>query len=342
MALTPAQTRAFEADGFVIVRGCFTRGEVGALSAVCRREAPREGKPYFWGIPLADDRSIFNAICHSERVVGAIGALLQDDVTLFHRKLVMKDRESDASTGWQAGNAWEWHQDYGYWYSTELYPNMASCMVAVDRAHEHNGALNVLRGSHKLGRLAHSREQTAGEGVARSEMCADRDRVALAEASCERVVCEMEPGDALFFHCNTLHCSGPNASLGDPRWALICCYNSVQNAKASSRAAGGAQAAIPVAIERWPKTIAPAKEPPMRPAYCCPQGSGRGDPRAGQSRCISSLPQHDLLWIEPRCDPPEVTISLLGHVGLFAHRVGVSGSRDQGRRSALRRGGRGA
>jgi hypothetical protein len=36
-------------------------------------------------------------------------------------------------------------------------------MVAVDRAHEHNGALNVLKGSHKLGRLDHARESTAGE-----------------------------------------------------------------------------------------------------------------------------------------------------------------------------------
>ena len=57
----------------------------------------------------------------------------------------------------------KWHQDYGYWYSTELYPNMASCMVAVDCAHEYNGALNVLKGSHKLGRLDHAREATAGE-----------------------------------------------------------------------------------------------------------------------------------------------------------------------------------
>ena len=49
-------------------------------------------------------------------------------------------------------------QDYGYWYSSELTPRMASCMVAIDRAHAGNGALNVMRGSHKLGRLDHLRE----------------------------------------------------------------------------------------------------------------------------------------------------------------------------------------
>lgn len=51
---------------------------------------------------------------------------------------------------------------------------MASCMVAVDRAHEHNGALNVLKGSHKLGRLNHAREATAGEVRRASPCCLTR------------------------------------------------------------------------------------------------------------------------------------------------------------------------
>jgi ectoine hydroxylase len=38
----------------------------------------------------------------------------------------------------------------------------------------------------------------------------------------------MEPGGAIFFHCNLLHCSAQNKSP-DPRWALICCYNRASN-----------------------------------------------------------------------------------------------------------------
>jgi len=46
-------------------------------------------------------------------------------------------------------------------------------MIALDRSHADNGALNVLRASHKLGRLDHSRVvDHEGEG-ARSEMHAD-------------------------------------------------------------------------------------------------------------------------------------------------------------------------
>jgi hypothetical protein len=40
----------------------------------------------------------------------------------------------------------------------------------------------------------------------------------------ELVHCEMDPGDTLFFHSNTLHMSEPNRSP-NPRWSLICCYN---------------------------------------------------------------------------------------------------------------------
>ena len=53
-------------------------------------------------------------------------------------------------------------------------------------------------------------------------------RVRLALEVCDKVECELSPGSVVFFHCNTLHCSGPNRS-DDPRWALICCYNALSN-----------------------------------------------------------------------------------------------------------------
>ena len=38
----------------------------------------------------------------------------------------------------------------------------------------------------------------------------------------------MDPGDALFFDCNLLHRSDQNQSE-NPRWSMICCYNSARN-----------------------------------------------------------------------------------------------------------------
>ena len=59
----------------------------------------------------------------------------------------------------------------GYWYfdTERLWPDLASCMIAVDRAHAGNGCLEVLKGSHALGRVEHTREELG-------EMHADPER----------------------------------------------------------------------------------------------------------------------------------------------------------------------
>jgi len=44
----------------------------------------------------------------------------------------------------------------------------------------------------------------------------------------ELVYCELEPGDALFFHSNILHRSEANLS-DKPRWSVISCYCSQAN-----------------------------------------------------------------------------------------------------------------
>jgi ectoine hydroxylase-related dioxygenase (phytanoyl-CoA dioxygenase family) len=121
----------------------------------------------------------------------------------------------------RVGGAWEWHQDYGYWYDNGcLYPDMASCLIAIDPATRENGCLQILEGSQRLGRINHGR---TGEQAG-----ADLQRVQAAMQRFPLVYCEMGPGDALFFHGNLLHCSAQNTS-DKPRWSLICCYNTKHN-----------------------------------------------------------------------------------------------------------------
>jgi ectoine hydroxylase-related dioxygenase (phytanoyl-CoA dioxygenase family) len=93
-------------------------------------------------------------------------------------------------------------------------------MIAVDRATARNGCLQVLRGSHRMGRLNHV---AVGDQTG-----ADPERVEAARRRLELVRCELEPGSALFFHCNLLHRSDRNHSE-DPRWAFIACYNAARN-----------------------------------------------------------------------------------------------------------------
>ena len=44
----------------------------------------------------------------------------------------------------------------------------------------------------------------------------------------EKVDCELNVGDVLFFHSNLLHSSNNNTS-GKSRLALLCCYNTKHN-----------------------------------------------------------------------------------------------------------------
>jgi ectoine hydroxylase-related dioxygenase (phytanoyl-CoA dioxygenase family) len=184
--------------------------KIALIHAMADKEG---GTSKLWLTSETEREDIYNAFCHGRRIVGSMERLMGDEVYLYHYKMMVKEP--------RVGGAWEWHQDYGYWYNNGcLFPDMASCYIAVDRAHKGNGCLQVIRGSHRLGRIDHGR---FGDQVG-----ADPDRTALALEHLELVYCEMEPGSALFFHANLLHRSDQNRS-DDPRWSLICCYNTRHN-----------------------------------------------------------------------------------------------------------------
>ena len=156
---------------------------------------------------------LFGAIARCGRVAGGAERLLGGEVYHYHSKLTLKAPET--------GGAWNWHQDYGYWYfNGNLFPDMLSVFVAIDPATEENGCLRVIRGSARMGRLDHA--------LVGGQLTADPERVAHAVERLEVVACEMAAGDALFLHCNTLHGSSKNTSA-QSRNVLLCCYNAARN-----------------------------------------------------------------------------------------------------------------
>jgi len=121
----------------------------------------------------------------------------------------------------KTGGAFVWHQDYGYWYQNGcLYPEMATAFIPVDRCTRDNGCLQVLSGSHKMGRIDH---RLTGDQAG-----ADLQRLEDVKQVCPLVFVELEPGDALFFHCNLLHSSTRNDS-DERRWAFLVAYNKRMN-----------------------------------------------------------------------------------------------------------------
>ena len=221
--LNAAQTVEFNEKGFTYARGLFAPDEVGLLTRAMEEDPAvrgsildrRDGEGRSTRIALwnrAGD-SVYGLAARCERMVDTTAALLGGPVYHYQSKLTAKEPE--------VGGAWEWHQDYGYWYNNGcLFPLLASCLIAVDRANRENGCLQVIRGSHEMGRIDH--------GKTGDQTGADMERVEAALERMELVYIEAEPGDALFFHSNLLHRSDQNTSP-NPRWSLICCYNAARN-----------------------------------------------------------------------------------------------------------------
>ncbi len=221
--LTEREKEQFHQDGFLIVPALFNKDEMLQLLQIAKSDrailedayAKKDaaGNESKLAVRNELDHSPYAAIVRSKRVAGNMEFLLQDEVYHYHHKMMLKEPK--------VGGAWEWHQDYGYWYNNGcLYPDMASCMLAVDQATQANGCLQVIRGSHHMGRIEH--------GKTGDQTGADLQRVEVALQRLELVFCELNPGDAVFFHSNTLHRSDRNGSE-HPRWSLICCYNTRHN-----------------------------------------------------------------------------------------------------------------
>jgi ectoine hydroxylase-related dioxygenase (phytanoyl-CoA dioxygenase family) len=221
--LTEQEVLQFHVDGYLFVEQFLDAEETELLQQACRADdllrknamdvkdsSGRRTNLSLWNHPGND---IYGMIARSRRMVETVEQLLGDEVYHYHSKLSAKEPK--------VGGAWEWHQDYGYWYLNGcLFPDMLSVFIAVDPCTKENGCMQVLRGSHNMGRVDHNfvGEQTG----------ADLERVEEAKKRMELVYCEMDPGTALFFHSNLLHTSEPNLS-DHPRWGLICCYNTKHN-----------------------------------------------------------------------------------------------------------------
>jgi len=221
--LTNQKIEEFNKNGFIVEKGLFDAEDVELLlkSAVEDRSldeksfsrADGEGgqvRLSLWNHPGDTIYGMF-ARCH--KLVDRVEELLDDEVYHYHSKMILKDAK--------IGGAWAWHQDYGYWYQNGLlYPDLVSVFIGVDPATRENGCLQVLKGSQHMGRIDHV--------LTGDQAGADMERVDEARKRMELVYCEIDPGDAIFFHSNLLHRSDQNTS-DHSRWTLICCYNAKSN-----------------------------------------------------------------------------------------------------------------
>jgi ectoine hydroxylase len=213
----------YQRNGFVLVKGMFDAEQIGLLRRAAKQDRELDQHSFgrgdgeggivrlsLWNHP---GDTIYGMFARCESIVNSAEKLLGGEVYHYHSKMIMKDAK--------VGGAWAWHQDYGYWYQNGvLFPLLCSASIAVDPATRENGCLQVLSGSHHMGRVDHI--------LTGDQAGADPDRVREAQKRLETVYVEMNPGDVLFFHANLLHRSDQNHS-DEPRWSMICCYNAARN-----------------------------------------------------------------------------------------------------------------
>jgi ectoine hydroxylase len=221
--LNDRQVEEYHREGYVIARGFFDGEEIDLLRRAAKEDraldehsfgrADGEGgtvRLSLWNHP---GDGIYGMFARCERMVRSVEKILGGEAYHYHSKMIMKDA--------RVGGAWTWHQDYGYWYQNGvLFPLLTSVSIAVDPSTQENGCLQVIPRSHELGRIDHL--------LSGDQAGADMERVTAVLERLPLVYCEMEPGDAVFFHANTLHRSDMNRS-DNPRWSMICCYNAARN-----------------------------------------------------------------------------------------------------------------
>ncbi len=224
--LTDRQVAAYRNDGYILAESFFSRDEIALLSRAAREDSELDKRSFgradgeggvvrlsLWNHP---GDGLYGMFARCNRMVRSCEKLLGGEVYHYHSKMILKDAK--------VGGAWAWHQDYGYWYQNGvLTPQLTSVFIAVDPCTRENGCLQVLKNSHRCGRINHV---LTGEQAG-----ADRERVdALMSRPDDFPLeyVEMAPGDALFFDSNTLHRSDQNTS-DSSRWSMICCYNAKAN-----------------------------------------------------------------------------------------------------------------
>jgi ectoine hydroxylase len=245
-ALSEAQLRDYERDGFLFLPQVFSADEVaimrGELPHLYAENSPRrvlekDGHSVRSLFAPHTSNDVFRRVACDPRVLCKAQQLVRNDVYIYQYKI-------NAKVGF-SGDVWAWHQDYIYWWKEDGLPTPAvtSAVVFLDDVTEFNGPMFLIPGSHggcvdvAAGGLATTHERRGPYAGAPSWMAnlvadikytLDRDTVASMIRERGMVAPKGPAGSMVFFHSNTVHGSPQNISPFDRTIAIVS-YASVDN-----------------------------------------------------------------------------------------------------------------
>ncbi|MFI5266123.1 MAG: phytanoyl-CoA dioxygenase family protein [Chloroflexota bacterium] len=219
--LVQSELAAFERDGYLIVRGFFTPGEIDELIETFRALHARGEIPgCFEAMPVGEAKDPLDAyprMMHPHRVSQRVmHYMLHSKLKpILHALLNEPPIAAQSMFYWKPPSArgQALHQDNYY-----LKVSPGTCLaawLAIDRADRENGGLFVAPGSHRFDvacpQEADLRVSFAGELVP-------------VPKGLTEVPADLDPGDMLFFGGNLIHGSLPNRTSDRFRRSFICHY----------------------------------------------------------------------------------------------------------------------
>jgi ectoine hydroxylase len=230
--MTDAELARYRRDGYLLFPALFSRAEIAVLRAETARLAEIEADTVIrertgavrsiFRVHETDGATrsaAFRALARTPRVLEPTMQALGGGVYVYHTKINTKPAIE--------GTVWMWHQDYGSWQRDGCTrPDMGTFAVMLTDSSEMNGALYVVPGSHRRGRIEpYYDESTSYKFWAVPK----REMIELLKSSPAPVPIVGPAGTAAFFHCNLLHASGHNLSAED-RWHIYISFNACANA----------------------------------------------------------------------------------------------------------------
>ena len=153
------------------------------------------GTAGYSGVPTAHrhlDNALVHQLCAHREIVDRVASILGPDLLLWHSRFFDKPAGSEPI---------HWHQDAPFWPIT---PKLCvSAWIAIDRADEANGCVEVIPGSHRK-QFPHVASEPTGRFGLRA------DPASVDES--EKVKIELGPGQFMIFDRWLLHGSPPNHS----------------------------------------------------------------------------------------------------------------------------------
>ena len=196
----------FTRDGFLVVEKLYTQDEmfnwkhriISILKAEDGLSTPSGVRVWF---AHKLDPFLLDGM-KDDRVTPILLDIIGPNVELLSVKAVFKNKTTTFGS--------PWHQDWYYWKGS---PKI-SVWIALDDATPENGCLKMIAGSHlKRFKVSQVKEETGFGWRIESEEFAGMPETTL----------EVERGDVVLFHDQTLHASFPNTD-GTDRWSFISTY----------------------------------------------------------------------------------------------------------------------